>query len=456
MFMLLILVIGLIMKATCQSVEAYVAAHTLFWVGHIGQGYVIDVMLADMTSLRNRMIMFGINGTPTIASTFAGPRIAQLYYKHLNFRWAFGSWAIILVGFCVPVIAIMIYEQRKAAKIGVLPQEGPQRAWWQSVWHYTLELDIVGIILITAAFSLVLLPFSIAKYAPNGWASGYIIAMEVLGVFSFGLFYSWERWFAPVQFLPWKYLKEPTIIGSCLLYGVMFASIFCWNAYFSSYLQVVHRLSITTSNYVLNSFSLTSSILAPLIGLLISYTGDFKWTAYAGVPFLLLGTALLIPFRTPSTHVGLITMTQIMCGIGSGLFAACGQLAVMAPVTHQEVAVVLAIWGLFGSIGAAIGLAVAGAIWTNVLPQQIYQRLPEESKNLSSTIFGSIVTQLYYPDGSPIREAIIGAYADVQRKMVIAGACFMPLVLGSIYVWRNLNVKKLEREKGNQTRGNIW
>lgn len=141
MFMLLILTIGLIMKATCQSVEAYVAAHTLFWVGHIGQGYVIDVMLADMTSLRNRMIMFGINGTPTIASTFAGPRIAQLYYKHLNFRWAFGSWAIILVGFCIPVIAIMLFEQHKASKIGVLPQEGPKRAWWQSVWHYTLELD---------------------------------------------------------------------------------------------------------------------------------------------------------------------------------------------------------------------------------------------------------------------------------------------------------------------------
>lgn len=83
----------------------------------------------------------------------------------------------------------------------------------------------MGIILITAGFSLVLLPFSIAKYAPKGWESGYIIAMEVLGVFAFALFYSWERWFAPVQFLPWKYLKEPTIIGSCVLYGVMFASI---------------------------------------------------------------------------------------------------------------------------------------------------------------------------------------------------------------------------------------
>ena len=141
MFMLLIIIIGLIMKATCQSVEAYVAAHTLFWVGHVGQGYIIDVMLADMTSLRNRMIMFGINGTPTIASTFAGPRIAALYYKYLNFRWAFGSWAIILAGFCVPVVAIMIYEQRKAAKIGTLPEKETSRAWWQSVWHYAIELD---------------------------------------------------------------------------------------------------------------------------------------------------------------------------------------------------------------------------------------------------------------------------------------------------------------------------
>lgn len=36
LFMLLIIVIGLIMKATCQNIETYVAAHTLFWCGHIG------------------------------------------------------------------------------------------------------------------------------------------------------------------------------------------------------------------------------------------------------------------------------------------------------------------------------------------------------------------------------------------------------------------------------------
>jgi len=86
-------------------------------------------------------------------------------------------------------------------------------------------LLVIGIILITAAFSLILLPFSIATYAPDGWASGYIIAMEVLGVLCLPAFYAWERFFSPVQFLNWKYLTEPTIIGSSLLYCAMFISI---------------------------------------------------------------------------------------------------------------------------------------------------------------------------------------------------------------------------------------
>lgn len=243
--MLVVLVVGVIMKATCQNIETYFAAYTLYWVGHLGILYVIDVMLADMTSLRNRMIMFGINGTPTIASTFAGPRIADLFYNQVSWRWGYGAFAIMMVGSCIPVIVVMIWQQRNAFKSGAVEKKVSHRTWWQSIGHYFIELDgmcslplvyqgcnanhcsslVVGIILITAAFSMILLPFSIASYAPKGWASGYIIAMEVLGVLCIPAFYVWERYFSPVQFLNWHYLTERTIIGSCLLYGVMFISI---------------------------------------------------------------------------------------------------------------------------------------------------------------------------------------------------------------------------------------
>ncbi|KAH7010234.1 putative transporter [Ilyonectria destructans] len=319
--MLVLVVVSLIMKATCKNMEIYVGAHILYWVGHIGMMYVVDVMLPDFTSLRNRMIMFGLNGTPLICSTFAGPKITELFYSNLNFRWAFGAFAIMITGVCLPVALVMILMQRKALKTGGLPEKVSDRTTLQSIQHYFIEFDVTGIILITAVFSLILLPFSIATYAPNGWASGYIIAMEVLADLCVPVFYFWEVRFARVQFLPWN----------------------CWNAHFGSYLQVVHRLSITSANYVLNSFALTSGILSPLFGWLIHYTEEFKWTAYAGVTCVVLGTTLLIPFRQPDTHVGILTMTQVLNSLGTGLFATCGQLAVMSVVTHQQIAVVIAL-----------------------------------------------------------------------------------------------------------------
>jgi|SRR5690242_3401205 len=300
------------------------------------------------------------------------------------------------------------------------------------------------------------LPFTLVSYAPNGWKTPYIIAMIILGILLFPMFALHELYLAPKPFLPWKYLKEPTIIGSCVLYGVMFISVFCWNGMYNSYLQVVHRQSVQHAGYIVNAFSLTSSISAPLIGLVISYTGNYKWLAMSGVPITLLGTALLIPYRQPNSPVGVLAFTQVLVGLGTGIFAQCGILAVMAPVTHQQIASVSALWGLFGGFGAGIGFAIAGAIWNGVTPGKLYELLPEESKNQSALIFGDVITQMSFLDGTPERDAVVGAYAHSQRLMVIAGAATVPLCIASIWVWRNINVKKLEAQHGTQTKGLVF
>lgn len=141
LLMLVLILIGLIMKATCTTIEMYTAAHTLYWVGHIGLLYVVEIMLADMTSLKNRMIMLGINGTPGICSTFAGPKIADLFYNNLNFRWGFGAFAIIFVGVCIPVVVVMFLMQRKAERSGTYVKERSGRTWTQSIAHYAVEFD---------------------------------------------------------------------------------------------------------------------------------------------------------------------------------------------------------------------------------------------------------------------------------------------------------------------------
>ena len=97
MFMLLFLIVGMIMKAVCRNMETYIAGHVLYWTGHIGVMYVVEVMCADMTTLKNRMIIYGINGTPRIVATFAAPEVADAFYYHNNWRWAFASFPLLIV-----------------------------------------------------------------------------------------------------------------------------------------------------------------------------------------------------------------------------------------------------------------------------------------------------------------------------------------------------------------------
>ncbi|KAI1117743.1 siderochrome-iron transporter MirB [Nemania sp. NC0429] len=455
--MVALVVLGLILKAVSQNVETYAAAHTIYWAGHVGMNYVISIMLADMTTLQNRLILFGINSTPTIATVFAGSRIADLFYTYSNFRWAFGAFLIILVVFAAPVALVFIWSKRKALKLGVMQPRVHNRTVWETVKYYVIEFDVVGMLLTIFGFGLLLLPFSLSGAAPNGWATGYIIAMIVLGVVLLAAFVLWERYAAPVQYFPFKFLKNRTILGACGLYGFMYISIFCWDAYYQSYLQVVHDENITISGYILNTFSLTAAIFGPFVGLYTRWSGEYKWLAIiGGVPFATLGTALLIYFRTPGTHIGYLVMCQLFNGISSEIWTLTAQLAIMASVTHQEIAVSLALWNLFGSIGSSIGLAIAGALWNNILPVKLYEFLPDDAKDQAAEIFGDIVIQLSYPIGTPIRDAIIAAYGDVQRKMVIAGAAFLPPCLLCLFLWKNINVKALEASRGKQNKGNVF
>ncbi|OTB02539.1 hypothetical protein M426DRAFT_193241 [Hypoxylon sp. CI-4A] len=451
---LLLITVGMIMKATCQNVETYAAAQVFTWVGKVALGFIIEVFVADITTLKNRMFIFALNSTPNLATTFAGPKIAELFYKKVNFRWAFGAFTIILLVVSLPVVGILYFHEIKAKKLGIIrPKSG--RTPLQSALHYVTEFDLVGAILISAGFTLITLPFSLVSSASHSWESASIIVMIVMGVVGLAAFVVWEKYFAPVKFFPFEFLQDRTFLGAVLSHFIVFLTTFVWDAYYSSYLQVVHGLSISIASYVLNAYSLTSYFTGPFIALYIHYTGHVKYPALVAIPIYLLGTALLIYFRVPSSQVGYLAMCQVLVGFGVGMIGQMSQLITMATVRHQDVAVALAIYGLFGSVGSSVGYAIAGGLWTNILPVKLYEFLPDDAKNMSAAIYGDINKQMAYPIGTPIRDAVIAAYGDVMRKMVIVGAALIPLTIACVLVWRNINVKKLESTE-KRARGNVF
>ncbi|KAF2006050.1 MFS general substrate transporter [Amniculicola lignicola CBS 123094] len=440
--------LGLILMAVTQNLATFCAAQVFYTIGFGGMIYCVDVITADASSLKHRGLAFAFTSSPYMISAFAGPKAAEKFYENINWRWGFGCFAIILPFVATPLFVILKINLRKAKREGVLYQEPSNRSILQSVVFYLREFDAPGAFLLAAGLVIFLLPFTLADSAPNGWSTGYIIAMLVLGfvlLIAFGLH---ERFTAKKPFLPYNLLTSRTVMGGCLLSFTYQISYYAWASYFTSFLQVVSNLTIAEAGYVSATFDVLSGVLLLGIGFIISKTGYFRWLLFVAVPFYLLGQGLMIHFRQPGTSVGYLVMCQIFIAIGGAIIILCEQIAVMAAADHQHVASVLALLNIFGWLGGAVGNTISGAIWTNSFPQALERFLPEEELVNLEDIYGSLDVQLSYERGSPARLAIEQAYGFAQKRMLIAGTAIMGLTLVWIFMIKNINVAKLRQTKG--------
>lgn len=243
-------------------------------------------------------------------------------------------------------------------------------------------------------------------------------------------------------------LSNRTVIGACALDATYQISYYCWNNYFTSFLQVVNDLSITTAGYVNSTFDVVSGVLLLLVGYLIRRTGRFKWLLYIAVPLYIFAQGLMIYFRRPNQSVGYLVMCQIFISIGGSIFIIIEQLAILAAVDHQHVAAALALLNVVGTVGGALGSTISGSIWTNTFYNALGRDLPESALSDIDTIYEDLPTQLSYPVGSPERLGIQRAYGYSQTRMLAVGTGIMALAFIWTLMIRNINLKKVQQVKG--------
>ncbi|KAE8153007.1 major facilitator superfamily domain-containing protein [Aspergillus avenaceus] len=448
--------LGLLLMAACRNVETYVAAQVIYWVGYNGMDYVLHVFLSDTTDLVNRSFVYGMASTPYIVTTFAGPSAAQQFYNNGALWWGFGTFVIVTPLVTAPFMILLWRTLRKAYEEGYLQVHHSRRSWVESVKHYFIEFDAIGICLITAAFVLVLLPLTLASQTStwetsvgSRWESPDTITMLLLGVASFVAFVMWERFCAPVCFLPFHRLKDRTLLGACFLSASLFASFYCWDLYLASYLQVVYNTSIRQTGYIYNIYTIGTCIWSVPLGLFIRKVDRLKWIALAAMPLIFLGTGLMIRFRSPQSHIGFVIMCEVFKAFAGGTLVICQQMAAMATGGHETIAVSFALVGLFSKIGSGVGSAISGAIWTSTVPHYLKKSLPDDKKHKARQLYGSIETVLSYPFGTPERDATVLAYGVAQKRMLVAGMCILPLSVAAILMWGDIRLKKVKQVRGN-------
>ncbi|KAK6369569.1 uncharacterized protein PV06_09734 [Exophiala oligosperma] len=440
--------LGLVLMASVDSLSTFCAAQVFYSIGFGGMIYSIDVITADASQLKNRGLAYAFTSSPYMITAFAGPKASDEFNAHISWRWGFGCFAIILPFVAAPLYFNLKLHLRKAAQHGIVRRERSGRTLLQNIWYYVQEFDAAGVFLFAAGLTVFLLPFTLADTAPNGWSTGYIIAMIVVGFIVLGLFALHEAFIARTPFLNIGLLVNRTVIGACLLDFTYQVSYYCWNSYFTSFLQVVNNLSVAEAGYVSSTFDVVSGVELFLVGILIRKTGYFRWMLFVAVPLYIFAQGLMIYFRRPNQDIGYIVMCQIFISIGGAIFIIIQQVSILAAADHQHVAAVLALLNVVGNVGGAVGNTISGAIWTNTFEKALERYLPEDALGNLADIYNSLDTQLSYAPHTPERLGIQKAYGYAQTRMLAVGTGLMSLSLIWMFVIRNINLKKVQQTKG--------
>jgi MFS family permease len=145
--MLAVALLGLILMASCRGLATYCAAQVFYSVGFTGLIFCVDVLTSDTSSLPNRGLAFAFTSSPFIITSFAGAPLSEQFHES-NWRWAYGTVAILLPLVAAPLIVTWEVAKGKALRNHVLEKVPSERTWFQSVAYYFVELD--GMVFIQA------------------------------------------------------------------------------------------------------------------------------------------------------------------------------------------------------------------------------------------------------------------------------------------------------------------
>ncbi|KAJ5975542.1 Siderochrome iron transporter 2 [Penicillium waksmanii] len=440
-FSTVVYTLGMIILSACNNANAFAAGYVIYWIGYYCLYLILDIFVADTSGLRSRAFAFAFASTPFICTAFTGPLAATAIRENSGWRWGYGIFCIVQPVIFLPLALVFKSYERKAIKMGVWERRNTGRTKMQAIVHYIHEFDVIGALLLMAAFVIFLLPFSLAQYGRSEYKSAQFIAMVIVGFLTLFIFAAWEKWVARTHFIRYELLKRPSILGACICSAVSFFSFYLWDQYFYNFILLTYNLDSTMAGYMLQIYNVGSCFWAP-------HPRHFKYiTLFFGVPLMILGSGLMIYFRGEDHGIGYIVMCQIFIAFGGGTLVIGDDMAVMAGGGREGTPMMLALIGLFSNIGGAIGYAVSAAIYNNVFVEALASKLPENLKANATEIYTlGITTQMAYPVGSDLRNATVYAWGYAQRMNCIASTCILVLLIPGVAIWKNYDVGKKQNK----------
>lgn len=423
--------VGYAVAASCTNMASYVVGVALTSVGKAGLHLLCLIIIGDLTTLQWRGLWDSLAVSPDLITVFINGFISNGFIPD-KWRWGLGMFAIMMPALLAPTVLILFGVQHrgrameKSATGGAAGKtETSLSSSVHKVWQGLIAIDLPGLILMGFAFSLILLPLSLAENAKGGWNNPSMIAMEVVGWVILGIFIVFEIFLAPNPIMAKHIIKNKVFLLalSANLFDQMTTAI--GSNYFPSYIYIIKDWSNYSWTVFTSVRSLSLVTFSILYGLVQAKFHRYKKLMVVGSIIKVIGySAFLTTHNRSSTSTGTLAIAQILTGISA--FTDVGsRVAAQASVPHEDMASVLASYFLWSYIGRAAGNSIASSVWTSKMLQYMREECPPDTPEKTlRDIYGSIkVLRTDYSPQSPIREGAIRAYRRTNGIIFIIAAC---------------------------------
>ncbi|MDN3021370.1 MDR family MFS transporter [Streptomyces sp. S.PB5] len=382
--------LGSVIAGAAQGMTALIIGRGVQGLGGGGLMITSQAIVADLVPPRERARYMAPIGAVFGLSSVAGPLLGGWFTDGIGWRWAF--WINLPVG----VLALAV---------GVFALRLPRRAG-------RVTFDLCGFLLMAAAVTCTVL---VADWGGTdyAWSDPLVLGLAAGGVLAWAFFLLSQRRTAgsrrrrPEPVIPlWLFRSRIFVIATLISLLVVGVGLFAIVGYLPTYLQMVYGVSATESGLLLLPMIVGMFLSAGPSGRAMSATGRYKNFPIAGT--VLVGVAAL-HLSTLDVRTSLVLVCFYVFGLGAGLGLVMQPLvlAVQNDFPYTDVGTATSAHSFFREIGATLGIAAVGAMFTHRLTERL-GAAAEGAVGDTQSLTPALVRAL--PE--KVRDTVVLAYQD--------------------------------------------
>lgn len=345
-------IVGSIVFAVAQDMTVLIAGRVLEGLGAGGLDVLNEIILADITTLKERPMYLGYFSIPMLGGTVLGPILGGAFSQYVTWRWI--GWINLPLS-AIGLVLSIFFLRLKAID--------------QPLREKLRRLDWGGLVLFTTGCTLFASPVAWAG-AMFPWSSYQTLVPLLLGAVLLAAFAYYER--RPIEpVFPYRIFKGRTACLTLLasfLHGIANYSITLYIPLFFQAIYLDAPLPAAVLTLPVCFLAIGTAVIAAVA---VEVLRRYRLVILVSWTFMAVGAGILT-LLGPSSTLAEKESFQVVLGIGIGAFWSVLNLPLQASMQNvDDMGLAAGILCSFRLFGGLIGLAVSSTIFNTIFMDRI-------------------------------------------------------------------------------------